>query len=84
MISKDDFYKAFAETAPTPEPAPAAPDEIPDKDSYTRAEVEELVNRKIEEILKGENDNGSNEGNEGNEGNNEKGGNDNGNEGNQE
>lgn len=60
-MNKDDFYAAFMETAPPAEPAPAAPDEIPEKDTYTRAEVEELINSKINEILKGENDNGSNE-----------------------
>ena len=59
-MNRDKFYEEFMQTAPAPDPVQAAPDEIPDKDTYTRAEVEQLINSKINEILKGENDNGSN------------------------
>lgn len=47
---KDFFFEAYKETAP----APAAPDpgEIPQKDSYTRAEVDEIISRKLEEAVK--------------------------------
>lgn len=63
MMNRDKFYDAFMETAPEP---PAADDmeeleDPPVKDTYTRAEVEELINKKLEEITKGDLSNGSNE-----------------------
>lgn len=63
MMNRDKFYDAFMETAPEPEPAAADMEELEDppvKDTYTRAEVEELINKKLEEITKGELNNGSN------------------------
>lgn len=80
MINRDKFYNEFMQTAPVPDPVPAAPDEIPEKDSYTKAEVEEIINSKIEEIIKGGNYNGSNE--EGSNGAGEEGNNGAGEEGN--
>lgn len=62
MMNRDKFYNAFMETAPEPEPAAADVDENDDppvKDTYTRAEVEELINKKLEEITKGDLSNGS-------------------------
>ena len=45
------FFEAYAKTAaprPVEEPAP----EIPVKDSYTRAEVDEIISKKLEEAVK--------------------------------
>lgn len=68
MINRDKFYDEFIKTAPAPDPVPAAPDEIPEKESYTKAEVEEIINSKIEEIIKGGNYNGSTDESTGNTG----------------
>jgi hypothetical protein len=46
----DYFFKAYAETAPRPAEGPA-PD-IPVKESYTRAEVDDIISRKLEEAVK--------------------------------
>lgn len=47
----DYFFEAYAKTAaprPVEEPAP----DIPVKDSYTRAEVDDIVSKKLEEAVK--------------------------------
>lgn len=80
MMNRDKFYDEFMQTAPAPDPVPAAPDEIPEKETYTKAEVEEIINNKIEEIIKGGNYNGSSE--EGSNGAGEEGSNGAGEEGN--
>ena len=49
MLS-DYFFEEYAKTAPPKAEAPAA--EIPEKDSYTRAEVDEIISRKLEEAVK--------------------------------
>ena len=49
MLS-DEFFKAYMETNDSKAPAPAH-EEIPVKDSYSRAEVEEIVAQKIAEAL---------------------------------
>lgn len=47
----DYFFEAYAKTAaPRPVEEPAA--EIPVKDSYTRAEVDEIISKKLEEAVK--------------------------------
>lgn len=46
----DYFFEEYAKTAPVPA-APITP-EIPDKDTYTRAEVDDIINRKLEEAMK--------------------------------
>lgn len=70
-MDRDRFYENFMETAP---PAPVDPVETEDmssKETFTRAEVEELINQKIEEMkggfYNGEETGGSNEGTEGND-----------------
>ena len=46
----DYFFEAYAKTA---KPRPIEPtSEIPDKESYTRAEVDEIISRKLEEAVK--------------------------------
>ena len=47
MLS-DEFFKQYAMTGP-PKQSPAADPGV--KDTYTRAEVDEIVNKKIEEAL---------------------------------
>ena len=49
MLS-DEFFKEYMETNDSKAPAPAH-EEIPVKDSYSRAEVEEIVAQKIAEAL---------------------------------
>ena len=48
MLS-DYFFEEYAKTAPPKVEAPAA--EIPEKESYTRAEVDEIISRKLEEAV---------------------------------
>lgn len=45
----DYFFEAYAKTAA---PRPVEEPEIPVKDSYTRAEVDEIISRKLEEAVK--------------------------------
>lgn len=71
-MDRDRFYENFMETA---SPAPVDPVETEDmssKETFTRAEVEELINQKIEEMKGGfyngnEETGGSTEGTEGND-----------------
>lgn len=50
MLS-DRFFEEYAKTAaPRPE-SPDDPQELPDKDSYTRAEVDEIVAAKVAEAV---------------------------------
>lgn len=46
----NNFYEMYMETNDSPPPAPAH-EEIPIKDAYSRAEVEEIVAKKISEAL---------------------------------
>lgn len=74
-MDRDRFYENFMETAPPADPV--EPEDMSSKETFTRAEVEELINQKIEE-MKGGFYNGSEEtggSNEGSEGNDENGGN---------
>lgn len=47
---QDFFFAAYKETGPAP--APVDPEDIPVKDTYTRAEVDEIISRKLEEAVK--------------------------------
>ena len=49
MLS-DWFFEEYAKTG-TPKPAADDPQELPDKDSYTRAEVDEIVAAKVAEAV---------------------------------
>ena len=51
ILLPEHFFKAYAETGVTPEAAADALDEMEPKDSYTRAEVDDIVNRKIAEAM---------------------------------
>lgn len=48
---QDFFFDAYKETGTAPAQA-ADPDPIPEKDSYTKAEVDEIISRKLEEAVK--------------------------------
>ena len=49
MLS-DRFFEEYAKTG-APKPAADDPPEIPEKDSYSRAEVDEIVNAKVAEAI---------------------------------
>lgn len=49
MLS-DRFFEEYAKTG-TPKPAADDPPEIQEKDSYSRAEVDEIVNAKVAEAI---------------------------------
>lgn len=46
MLS-DKFFEEYAKTATRPPEEPAGALDDPEKDSYTRAEVDEIVNQKV-------------------------------------
>lgn len=49
IVLPDRFFEEYAKTGP-PQTLPNAED-VPEKDVYTRAEVDDIVNRKIAEAL---------------------------------
>lgn len=50
MLS-DRFFEEYAKTAAPRQESPDDPPELPDKDSYTRAEVDEIVAAKVAEAV---------------------------------